>query len=162
MARSMLPRVCFPRSTGCISSRSIRSSRREPCGASRTRSRARSRNLILSHSSRRRPSRGNFSVNCLHDLCDPVHGCDSANGIDSPSLPMDLIRSTSSKQPTDLRSDRNARNMRAPSQRLSPRRPLRSDHETLNSCSPRKEWSAASSSLYTSNTVKSLVICKRP
>jgi hypothetical protein len=44
-----------------------------------------SRGSIRSPSSRRRPSWGNFSVNCQHDPYGPVHGCDSASGIGTPS-----------------------------------------------------------------------------
>jgi hypothetical protein len=71
------------------------SSRSERCGACRRRSQARLRSSIRSRSSRRRPSWGNFSVNCLHDPCGPVHGCDSASAIRSPWLSTDLVQPTS-------------------------------------------------------------------
>jgi hypothetical protein len=75
--------------------REYRSSRSERCGACRTRSPALSRSSIRFRSSRRRPSWGNFSVNCLHDPCGPVHSCDSASGIRSASLSADLVQPTS-------------------------------------------------------------------
>ncbi len=93
----MLRRACCQTSIASTSSRNTRSSRREPCEACRTPLPAHSRSSIRFRNSRRPPSWGNFSVNCLHDPYDPVHGCDSASGIGSPSLPADLIRSTPSK-----------------------------------------------------------------
>jgi len=72
--------ACFPRSTGCILSRSTRNSRDARCGVCPMHSPAPSRSWIRSRGSKPRPSWANFSVNCLRDPCDPVHGCDSANG----------------------------------------------------------------------------------
>lgn len=81
MATSKVPRACYPRSTACTSNRSIRSFRRERCGACRTRSQARSRDSIRFRSSRRQPSWENFSPVCLTDLGGPpLHESHCANG----------------------------------------------------------------------------------
>ena len=74
------PEACCLKSTGCISSRNIRSSRPGPCGACRTLSPALSRSSIRCRSSRQQPSWAAFSHNCRHNQGWDRSGWPSPNG----------------------------------------------------------------------------------